>query len=207
MHRFSILNLMGLVLTVAIAIAALRNADDYWAGALLLATSLIIGIAVLGGILGMGRSRAGNLGFAVFAGGYFAMAFLGLSEANMTKLPTYWLLSYVNQRVLPVQPFRIMIAGTSGQAASGVAFTSFASPTANTFSVVNVASSTQVPPTASGLWKSLIPGAVNIEAFNVIGHCIFSLLSGLLGMIIARWIWARRVLAENGIVPNRKSGT
>ena len=47
MRRFTILGLMGLVLGLAIAIAALRNADDHWAGGLLLATALLIGVAAL----------------------------------------------------------------------------------------------------------------------------------------------------------------
>jgi hypothetical protein len=45
MRRFSIRSLMAFV--VAVAVAALRNADDYWAGCMLLSTSLFIGVAAL----------------------------------------------------------------------------------------------------------------------------------------------------------------
>jgi hypothetical protein len=41
MKRITILSLMGLVLALAVAIAALRRADDYWAGGLVLAVALI----------------------------------------------------------------------------------------------------------------------------------------------------------------------
>jgi len=34
------LGLMGLILGVAVAVAALRDADDYWAGGLMLGTAL-----------------------------------------------------------------------------------------------------------------------------------------------------------------------
>ena len=101
MRRFTILGLMGVVLGMAVAIAALRNADDYWAGGLLLTTVMLIGVATLGACYHSGRRRAGRLGFAVFAGGYFALAFLGLSPNHLAKLPTSWLLSYVHQRVEP----------------------------------------------------------------------------------------------------------
>ena len=48
MRRFTIIGLMALVLGMAVAIAALRNADDYWAGGFILATALLIGVAALG---------------------------------------------------------------------------------------------------------------------------------------------------------------
>ncbi|MGO9464117.1 MAG: hypothetical protein ACLQIB_09065 [Isosphaeraceae bacterium] len=73
MRRFTILGLMGLVLGLAVAIAALRNADDHWAVGLLLATALHMGVAALGAVYHAGRRRAGRLGFAVFGGGYFAL--------------------------------------------------------------------------------------------------------------------------------------
>ena len=60
MRRVTILGLMGLVLGVAVAIAALRNADDYWAGGLMLATALLIGMVTLGAVYHSGRRRAGH---------------------------------------------------------------------------------------------------------------------------------------------------
>ena len=64
---------MGLVLGLAVAIAALRNADDHWAGGLLLATAVLLGVAAFGAVHHAGRRRAGRLGFAVFGGKYFAL--------------------------------------------------------------------------------------------------------------------------------------
>jgi hypothetical protein len=58
MRRFTILGLMGLVLGVAVAVAALRNADDYWAGGMMLATGLLIGVATLGAAYHSDRRRA-----------------------------------------------------------------------------------------------------------------------------------------------------
>src|SRR5215831_277854 len=111
MRRFTILGLMGLVLGMAVAIAALRNADDSWAGGLMLTTALLIGVATLGAFYHSGRRRAGRLGLAVFGGGYFALVFLGLSDQNLAKLPTSWLLLYVHQRVAPPQTFTLTVTG------------------------------------------------------------------------------------------------
>ena len=47
MKRITILSLMGPVLALAVAIAALRRADDYWAGGLLLATPLVLAVALI----------------------------------------------------------------------------------------------------------------------------------------------------------------
>ena len=41
-------------------------------------------------------------------------------------------------------------------------------------------------------WKSLLPGAANYEAFSVVGHSLFALLAGILGMVIARRYQARQ---------------
>src|SRR5262249_42272420 len=136
MRRFSIRSLMAFVVVAAVAVAALRNADDYWAGGLLLGTSLFIGVATLGAIYHSRRRRAVPLGFPVFGGGYFSLAFLGLSDQNLAKLPTTWLLSYVHQRVAPPQTFIYTFTGAGpGQFGQGTVMTSNVSSgtLANTF--------------------------------------------------------------------------
>ena len=37
-----------------------------------------------------------------------------------------------------------------------------------------------------------LPGAANHDPFLKVGHCLFSLLAGLLGGTVALWFWARR---------------
>jgi hypothetical protein len=129
MRRVTILGLMGLVLGLALAIAALRNADDSWAGGLLLATPLLIGLATLGAVYHSGRRRAGRLGFAVFAGGSFALAFLGLSDRDLAKLLTTWLLTYVHQHVAPPLTFTVTLTGVgTGQAGQGTVLLSQVTP-------------------------------------------------------------------------------
>ena len=197
MRRFTILGLMRLVLGLAVAIAALRNADDSWAGGLLLATALIIGVATLGAVYQSGRRRAGRLGFAVFAGGYFALAFLGLSDQNLAKLPTSWLLVSVHQRVAPPSLVTYLVANRTGQVGQATILTSNVSPgplpnTITTTTTSQYAVTSGAGDGTSARWKSLLPGAANYEAFSVVGHCLFALLAGLLGMLIAWRFQARQ---------------
>jgi hypothetical protein len=177
MRRFTILSLMGLVLALAVAIAALRNADDYWAGGLLLATALLIGVVTLSAVYHSGRRRAERLGFVVFAGGYFALAFLGLSDQNLAKLPTTWLLTYVHQRVVPPQTFAFTVTGNvPGQIVPGTVLMSNVTPgplanTVTTTTTSQFAVTGRVIGNTTARWKAILPGAANYEAFSAIGHC------------------------------------
>jgi hypothetical protein len=201
MRRFTILSLMGLVLAAAIAAAALRNADDYWAGGLMLLTALLIGVAALGAFYHSGRRRANRLGFVVFAGGYLALAFLGLSDRNLAKLPTSWLLNYVSQQVAPGQTFSI-VYGYSAPVQAPALITSSkpvaltATITANSTTPYVVTQPFTAASTSSGnpatRWNSLLPGAANLDAFSAVGHSLFALVAGLLGIVIARRYQARR---------------
>lgn len=178
MRRFTILGLMGVVLGLAVAIAALRNADDHWAGGLLLAMALLIGIATLGAIYHCGPRRAGRLGFAVFAGGYFALAFVALSEPNLNRLPTEWLLRYVHEKVAPNPIYHDITVVNATRSSSGTIST-VSNP-------VPLQLETDHPSSRPNRWRSMLPGATNYGAFSVVGHCLFALLAGLLGAGIAR---------------------
>jgi hypothetical protein len=168
MRRFSIRSLMAFVLVSAVVLTALRNADDAWAGGMILGTPLLLGVALIAALCGRERSRAGRLGFAILGGGYLALAFLGLSERDLAKLPTTRLLIYVHQQVSP--PL-FVFQGASGPPVPLVVVT-------------------------TSHWSHLLPGAANLEAFSVVGHCLFALLVGLLGATVAVWFSARRERAE-----------
>jgi hypothetical protein len=209
MTRVSIRGLMAFVVVAAVAVAALRNADDYWAGGMLLGTAALIGVASLGAVYHSGRPRAGRLGFTVFGGGYFALAFLGLSEQNLAKMPTTWLLTYVHQRVAPPLTLAVTLTGTApGQMGQGTILTSNVTPgplantvTTTTTSQFAVASGTSRG--TSARWRALLPGAANYEAFSIVGHCLFALLAGLLGGTIAVGFWRRSQRAERVPPPGR----
>src|SRR5262249_8554796 len=135
---------------------------------------------------------AGSLGFAVFGGGYFALAFLGLSHHNLEKLPTSWLLLYVHQRVAPAQAYSLVLTTNAGGQPQGTVLLSnvTAGPTPNTITTTTTTqyvAASGVSANASGRWMAMLPGAANYEAFSAVGHCLFALLAGLLGVVIARW--------------------
>jgi hypothetical protein len=181
MKRPTILSLMGFILVLAVVITALRNADDFWAGGLLLGTPSILCIALIGALGGRERSRARRLGFAILGGGYFALAFLGLSAQDLARLPTTWLLIYIHAQVAPpplptavytVSPSKVSLTVVTNSAALGMTTNAPANPAASAASV---------------RWGRLLPGAANLEAFSAVGHCLFALLAGLLGAAIAQW--------------------
>jgi hypothetical protein len=99
MRRFSIRTLMGFVLAIAVAFAALRGANEYWAGGLVLAVLGLLGYAILASIHRQGRARAAWLGFLVLGGGYF-LAVKALPAQESGWLPTSQILSYVEQQVI-----------------------------------------------------------------------------------------------------------
>ena len=89
MRRFTIRGLMGSVIVLALAFAALRNADDYWAGGVVFVTLALMATAVLAIFYERGRSQAGWLGFLVFGGSYLALSLGQLPSAEVSpNLPT-----------------------------------------------------------------------------------------------------------------------
>jgi hypothetical protein len=189
-RRISIRSLMAFVVVSAVAIAALRNADDYWAGGMILATPLLLGVALIVALCGEERARARRLGFAILGGGYFALAFMGLSERNVARLPTSWLLLQVHLRV--TRPQLITIAGTLQFGPSSGATVSVSQPIPTSSVVTPVPASAPASVISPNRWRSMLPGAANYEAFTIVGHCLFALLAGLLGGAIAAWFWRRR---------------
>ncbi|WP_435008114.1 hypothetical protein P12x_005389 [Tundrisphaera lichenicola] len=203
MRRFSILSLMGLVLAVAISFAALRGANDWWAGGLVLATLGLLGYGILAAWHGRGRSRAAWLGFLVFAGGYF-FAIRTLPDPEASWLPTSQALQIFQDRWFGASFFTISLAtttttpggpGTSNFVVSTVPSGNSATSTtisANTVAIrnpVTVGSSTGLNAQFyNGLWP-LVP---NRAAFTNVGHSLFALLAGWFGAFLSRWMWARR---------------
>jgi hypothetical protein len=203
MKRFTIMSLMGTILVLGVAIAALRNANDNWAGAMILATPLLLGIALIGALCGEERSRARRLGFAILGGGYFALAFLGLSDQDRARLPTARLLQAIHERVATplMTTFTATYVITSPPHATDLGTYTVSSPNSASLSFVpNPAPPASVTITPSR-WKSLLPGAVNREAFFIVGHCLFALLAGLLGATIARWFRGRNADGPDTVDP------
>jgi hypothetical protein len=71
--RFSIAGLMGVVLMSAVGLAALRNPTRPWAGAMVLSTYGMLGLAILCAVVRGRARRAWWLGFCIFGWGYLSL--------------------------------------------------------------------------------------------------------------------------------------
>jgi hypothetical protein len=89
--RFSIARLMGIVVVVAVGLAAVRSPSETWAGAMLLLTCGILALGVVGAIAHRGTRRMWWLGFSLFGWGYLVLSGCGTDEPS-AKLPTARLL-------------------------------------------------------------------------------------------------------------------
>jgi hypothetical protein len=177
MRRFTIRSLMGSIIALALAFAALRNADDCWSGGVLLVTLVLMGTAVLAVVYERGGAQAGWLGFLVFSGAYLGLSLGQLPSAEVSaNLPTTRFMSYAHARVDTVGRLRNKLVFQIVDRATGT----------TTFDEAAI----QADP--SQMWKAVMPGAINHRAFSTVGHCLLALLAGLLGAMIGRIFQARR---------------
>jgi hypothetical protein len=102
MRRYSIRSLMAVVILAAIGLAALRNANELWAGLMLLVALATIGVTLLGTVISRGRERTWWAGFAFFAGGYLLLAEgPWFSPWLQPRLGTTHLLNELHSRLMP----------------------------------------------------------------------------------------------------------
>ncbi len=112
--RFSIARLMGVVILAAIGVAALRESSEAWAGSMLLITLGAIAIALAGAFTREPADRTGWLGFALFGGGYLALAYA--TSGTTATLPTLSLAHLIQNwtKNLPAVPGAGMEDGWAG---------------------------------------------------------------------------------------------
>lgn len=86
MRRFSVRFFMVLVVVAAVGLAALRNANVYWASAIAVVVWLAIAASVIGALALRGRERYGWAGFAVFSVEYLGVT-VGTALSDPFKDP------------------------------------------------------------------------------------------------------------------------
>jgi hypothetical protein len=217
--RLSISVLMAAVFACGLGLAALRDANEIWAGAITLMTFAVVGIAALGAIHQTGAARAPWLGFLVFAGGYLILG-LGpwFSEAIAPTLPTTQLLDYIHTRVSSSPVLRsteakellrlrkaaeLELASLARRVRNGndpaalliqrkIAYIDREIAAIQGFALPAAAAGNS--PTASpNRWKAMVPGAANHSAFLHVGQCLFAIIAGLCGAFISSYFHAKRV--------------
>lgn len=168
--RVSIGGLMGIVLIAAIGLAALRNANQTWAGVILLLTCGVLTFAIIGVVCRRQAERAWWLGFALFGWGYLALA-AGWLLSHWSHLPTVPLLEALRPRLgVPgfgfLWPYlqvghclwALLAAILGGMLARAL----FALPAGRSDSSGTVAQPMGQPPRKRWLWPTMIALATSI---------------------------------------------
>jgi hypothetical protein len=185
MPRFSIRTLMVSIIGTAIALTALRYANELWAGMMVLVALVTLGTAILAAIHRANCERAWWQGFVLFFGGYLVAAFgpvqfdLATSQLLIdmhpvitspgTGPPVYPTLWRQRARALAqIERLKAAGRGPNDRELSGA---------------MNVLANL----------NTQLAGTPDQDQFLRVGHCLFALLSGLLGGTIAMWLYAKRV--------------
>lgn len=192
MRRFSIRSLMVLIVTSAVGLAALRNANELWAGMLMLLTLAAVGVAILGAVIMRGRERAWWLGFAVFVGGYMAISISPLQ----LQLSTTHLLDYLHARVVgsSIATFEVSRPDRSSvlYRVETIDGTVNSRTVANSVYYSTPGEDILATMEPANRWRSMLPGAANRDHLLRVGHCLFGLLTGLVGGTVGAWFHVRR---------------
>jgi hypothetical protein len=222
MRRFSVSSLMIVVLICAVSLTAVRNANELWAGILLLLTLGIALVALLGIIYRQDNDRAWWVGFALFEGSYLALAFgPWFADQIEPNLPTTLLLNYVHSKVTS-SPFpqktslqnlhnqRMSLLRRFANVQRSVRFQTDPVLVSISGQLVDldqrilaiqgfpptpespVSPAATAPAPSQNRWQNLLPGARNYEQFSRVGHCLFALLAGLAGAILSCRFYSRR---------------
>ncbi|MGP0068726.1 MAG: hypothetical protein ACLQGP_34635 [Isosphaeraceae bacterium] len=194
MRRRSIRTLMGFVVLIAIGLAALRNANELWAGLMMLLALAAVGVAILGAALLGGRERAWWLGFAVFAGGYLAVS-VGpwVGDAFRQQLITTHWIGDLRHRLIASQ----VGAWTAEKQALEAELARLKPSTPNFQYDPVVANLTNHLRSAQAALTASRNAGLRYDHFQRVGHCLCILLSGLVGGTVAVWFRGRRERQES----------
>jgi hypothetical protein len=183
--RFKIRTMLGVVVFVGIAVAALRAADDAWDSSILGLTLLILLTAILLVVHRTDHRRAYWLGFALFGWAYFLAS---LIPPIGSRLPTTMGLAFIDSKI-PGRETTISTvwAYTSTAGTTPVQAVAF-SPQGNT-----VATSSQL---GIRVWdvttgKLLAGPNGSTENFIHIGHSLLALLLAFLGGHLSCYLYGR----------------
>ncbi len=170
--RYTIAQVMALVLFVGFGFAALRSGTVLWSSAVFTLTVAVLSAAILGAMARRGPARLTWAGFALFGWIYLGTAFGPWAEANGVKAPPYltrWGLDYWDAKAWS--------SGRLDTAPPGeVLFPRFAP--------------VQPRPIVGAIRAGPLPGPLvtlpDSFQFRRIGHCLAAILFGLAGAILCR---------------------
>jgi hypothetical protein len=194
--RFTIANLLIIVLFLGIAFAALREASDIWDSAVFSLVQGTVLLSILRAIHGTGGGRAFWLGFAICGGAYLWLSVMPLFEF---RLVTTHALLYVDSK-LPGRPglYEQLIGGAGGyvqQTAFDPVFADTPQPT-----ILNVTNRPWALWTAQ---SAPLPLHSKTVMFIRIGHSLLAVIAGCVGGSFSVYWYARqqRVPVPSAPVP------
>ena len=184
--RFRIRSLLGVVLFVAIAAAALRAADDAWDGGLLGLTALSLLTAVLLAVHRTDRKRAFWLGFTLFGWAYLLASLIPPLES---RLPTNRGLLLIDSKIPGRQRTWVsaVFSYTSTASTNPVQTVAF-SPQGDTL-VTSMPGVVRLWDAATG--KLLAGPGGTTESFVRIGHSLMALILAFVGGHLSRHLYDR----------------
>jgi hypothetical protein len=193
MKRFTIGAMMAFVLVFGLALAALRNASDAWAGVLLCLTLLLLGAAILGAIYRRDGRQAYWVGFALFGCAYMLVQYVPkLWDQAVEPLPTAPLLAYLHERAHPrrsiATKYRVVAQYVTSNRIAGRAPVPVKRVSMQPVTV-SVPVATAVPASESTIERAIRSMKItgNLDQFKRVGDCVFALLVALFGGWVARW--------------------
>ena len=167
MRRSSIRGLMAVVIAAAVGLAVLRNANQWWAGAMLLVALVAIWNAVRRAVVLRDEEKYRQAGFALACDAYLIVA-LGPLQPSLS---TTRLLNYLHAQMHP--PLRVEILSSRS-----VTYAPGAKPVVVTRPV--------------GARLKMPIASTAPDAFLRVGHSLFALLAGLAGGMVAGSVYGRQ---------------
>ncbi len=203
MFRFRLGAMMLVVLVLGVGFAAIRAGTPLWAAVCVTLALLVLSAATVGAALRRGRPRAAWGGFAFFGWVYLLLSLgPGASEALAPHLLTTHAIEAFLDLAMPepklrpyyrvlMRPARetdtvvgstivrpVRAAGDSDETAPSRAATAVMRPVVQAFPVA-------VPASPIVRWLRLSPKSSRPALFRI-GHALFTLLIGLVGVVVVR---------------------
>jgi hypothetical protein len=181
--RFTIASLLGAVLFVGLAFAALREATEFWDSAVFTATLGLLLASVLLAVHRTERRRAFWLGFALFGGAYLIASLIPAVESRLlTSRGLVSLDSIIPGRESPSWLGQLSInASATNKAVRWLAFSPGGSNVSSPQGVVRLWDATN----GRLLWT---PTHTTVN-FVGVGHSLLALLSGIIGGHLSRRLY------------------